>query len=213
MDNQCLIVGCGAHAHAVISIVESAQGFNVHGLIDTESNYDSTERKSGYPIINSLANMVGNWSDYEEYCIVLAIGDNQKRREVFKLLANLGATLPNIISDKAFVDRLALLGVGNVVSHGAIVSSMANLGDNNLINTCAILEHDTQIGNHNHLAPRSLLLGKAVVGDECFVGAGVIVGEKVFIENNVIVGAASLVLKNVTQVGVTIYGVPAKTGG
>lgn len=210
LNDPCIIVGCGSHSHAVISIIESSGIYSIAGLIDMSDSFNKAEVKSGYSVLNSFTGLKNSWEYYSNYNFVLALGKNVKRLAVFNDLVKLDAKLPNIIAGSAFVDPNVNLGNANVISHSAIINSMTVIGDNNIINTGSIIEHDVCIGNGNHIAPRSVLLGSVRVGDMCLVGAGSVINESVSIHDNITVGASSLVLKNITDSGVTVFGLPAK---
>lgn len=211
MTNECVVIGCGAHASSVISIIESSTcNYNVVGLVDLAEGYDSTEDKSGYKVILSLGELLSNYDKYSNLHCVLAIGDNIKRAAVFKQLINNNFKVPNIIANSAFVDRTVHMGIGNIIAHGSFINAKASLGSNNLINSYAVIEHHCTIKNHTHIAPKALLCGGVDISDFGFIGAGAIVIPNLCVEKKVIVGAGSVLTTNITEEQVTFVGVPAK---
>jgi len=73
------------------------------------------------------------------------------------------------------------------------------MGNNNIINTGAIIEHETCIGNDNHISLKSVLCGLVRVGEQCFIGAGVVVIDRISMCNNVTVG--SIVIRDIHYPG------------
>ncbi|WP_454442544.1 acetyltransferase [Vibrio bathopelagicus] len=211
MRKQCVIIGCGSHASSVISIVESSiDNFEIIGLIDTASNYDLNEEKSGYRVLSNLQELLDSFEKYSDIACVLAIGNNHVRRRVYTQLKKNGYKLPNIISDRAYIDRTVELGEGNVVAHGVIINAEVKLGDNNLINTNATIEHHCLIKSHNHIAPNSTLCGGVKIQREVLLGAASVVAPNILVEEKSIVGAGSVLITDISVKGSTYVGSPAK---
>lgn len=211
MVKQCIVIGCGAHASAVISIIESSvEEYEIIGLADTADSYDPSEKKSGYKVILSLKELLEFPDKYNHLYCTLAIGNNIERKMIFDKLQNEKYMFPNIISDRAFVDRTAMMGSGNIVSHNSVINAQAKLGVNNLINTGAIIEHHCCIKSHTHIAPGAILCGGVEISDSAFIGAGATIIPHVSVGQNVTVGAGALLITNTTEKQLTYLGVPAK---
>lgn len=74
----------------------------------------------------------------------------------------------------------------------------------------ALLTHDASIGAIGDRHRASDLLGAIKIGNNCFIGHGVIVLYGVSIADSVIVAAGSVVTKSITTSNVVIGGNPAK---
>ena len=206
-----MVIGCGAHASSVISIIESSNdNYEIIGLIDTADHYDENEIINDYKVILSLKDLLNFPEKYTNVSFFLAIGDNAARKGIFDILLNKNFILPNIVSSSAFVDRTVRMGVGNIISHSAVINAGVVLVDNNLINTASIIEHHCTINNHNHIAPRALLCGGVNISNMVFVGAGSILLPNVSVADSSTIGAGSLLLTDVKQKGLTYLGTPAK---
>ncbi|WP_064791780.1 acetyltransferase [Shewanella woodyi] len=211
MSKPCVIVGCGAHASAVISIIEASnEQYKIIGLADTANSFDPNEKKSGYSVISTLNELLSSPEKYINFNYVLAIGNSDERALVFDRLAQRHFLMPNVISRHAIIDRTVKLGVGNIIGHCCIINSNVTLGDNNLINSGAIIEHHCSIGKHTHIAPKALLCGGVQVFDSVFIGAGATITPNLTIEANSIIGAGSLLLNSISDRKLTYIGVPAK---
>lgn len=211
MHKQCLIIGCGSHAHSVISVIESSnEDYEILGLVDIENNYDPTEKKSGYKVLFSLKDLLNNPSVYKHLFYFIAIGDNYTRKKVYYLLKKNDFITPNIVGRNAFVDRTVKLGDGNIISNNAVINAQSTLGNNNLVNTGAIIEHDCIIGDHNHLGPRSTICGSVNISDLVFLGANSTVLPNLNVVDGILLGAGSLLNFNALLPNSKIVGVPAK---
>ncbi len=207
---QCIIIGCGSHASAIISIIESSGSYEIIGLVDTAESYDLSEKKSGYSVILNLNELLSCSDKYIHLHCILAVGDNVERETIFDKLINKKFKFPNIISSNAFVDRTVVMGEGNIIAHGSVINAQVQLGCNNMINTCSIIEHHCNIKSHVHIAPRAVLCGGVTISDMVFVGAGATVIPHVYVEESSIVGAGAVLTHNITEKQSTFVGVPAK---
>ncbi|OOF01930.1 NeuD/PglB/VioB family sugar acetyltransferase [Salinivibrio sp. MA607] len=211
MNKKCLIIGCGSHAHSVISIVESAgECYEIIGLVDISDDYDPNEEKSGYKVKLSFNELLSNPSSYVHLDLFIAIGENKKRKKIFKVLTQYGFKLPNVSAKTAYVDRTVKLGKGNVISHYVVINAQSEIGDNNLVNTGAIIEHDCLIGCHNHIAPSSVICGNVNISDLVLLGVGSIVLPFLSVRTGTSLGASALLNTNVSVDGKTYIGIPAK---
>lgn len=211
LSNSCVIIGCGAHAHAVVSIIESSfESYQIKGLIDIQEKFDPNEEKSGYKVITNINEFLDNYHKYLSYNCFIAIGDNGYRKEVFDKLKNKGFKLPNLISKTAFIDRTVIMGEANVIAHNVVINAQSKIGNNNLINTSSVIEHDCKLGNHNHVAPRAVLCGSVNMSDLVFLGAGSTILPKLTVSTGTLIGAASLLNECVCSEYLTYVGIPAK---
>ena len=102
-------------------------------------------------------------------------------------------------------DRVGI-GVGNqFICHGFIS-----------IGRCTIFGPHVFIYDHNHLFSleggvdsRNYAIGEVVIGENCWIGAGVIILKNVHIGNNCVIGAGSVVTKDIPNNSIAV-GNPAK---
>jgi UDP-N-acetylbacillosamine N-acetyltransferase len=139
----------------------------------------------------------------------LAIGDNDRRAEMFTGLTKAGFQILSAAHPKAMIERDVHLGIGTMVCAGAILSTQVRIGENVLINTGAIIDHESVIGSHAHIAPGCSLAGRVRVGEKAFVGIGTSVRHGVTIGARAVIGAGSVVVDDIPD-GAVAYGVPAK---
>lgn len=211
MPKQCLIIGCGSHASAAISIIESSvEEFSIVGLVDTANNYDLNEQKSGYNVITSLEKLLVEYQKYCHFQCVIAIGDNFKRADIFGELKRNKFSLPNIISSHAFVDRTVVMGDGNIVGHGAVINAQAILGDNNIVNTSTVIEHDCVLKNDIHIAPKATLCGGVKIENLVMIGASATIIPNLIIASGSIIGAGAVLTKSIQENNLIYIGIPAK---
>lgn len=198
---QLDIFGAGGHTRSFISLLNACK-IKVAGIYDNSFNPKYIE------IINSVK-VIGTIDSYNSRNkVVLSIGDNLKRRELF-LSHKKSVFKETICHPTGFIDGTVLLGKSNAFFANTFTNSSVTFGDNNIINTGAIIEHEVVIGSHNHISVGAIICGRAIIGDNCFIGAGAVIIDKVKICDDVTIGANAVVVKSINLPGVYV-GNPVK---
>jgi len=202
-DSALTIIGASGHGGV---IRDEASRLNIYSEIFL---FDDFLRKD--PFGNSTEGNFSYWKKkYSSFPVIIGIGDNKKREELFnKITAIDNNSLENIVSRNAIVSKYINIGNGNLVVSGSVINHSVEIGNNCIINTCSSIDHDCIIGSNIHIAPGVNIAGNVTIGDGAFIGMGAKILPGVTIGNNVIIGAGSVILKNVPD-GETFVGVPGK---
>ena len=194
-------MGAGGQSRSIIPLLIK-NNFRITGILD--DTFDSLKNEVIYKV-----KVIGTLNDYKkDVPVVLAFGDNIKRKELYQLYDSF-VLKQNIIHSTAFIDGSARLGNSNHIFGQVFINSVAVIGDNNIINTGCIIEHEVNIGNHNHISVGSILCGRVHIGDNCFIGAGAVVIDKLSVCSDVVIGANSVVIDDITEPG-TYVGNPVR---
>ena len=201
MSDNIFILGAGGHLRALNSIILSLN-LNIKGIYDESFRLASEDLVCDYPVL-------GKYSDIKDSdCIILAIGNNKSRFELYgKHLSKIYTS--NLIHPTSQIGIGVDIGDSNHFLANTFVNNYSVIGKNNIINTSAIIEHEALIGNHNHLSVGSIICGRVRIGDHCFLGAGSVVIDKISIGNNIIIGANTVVTKSINEAG-TYVGNPVR---
>ena len=195
-QNEIVIMGAGGQIRSLIPLLNQNK-FIITGILDDTFNASNDE-------IICNVKLIGTFSDYKlDIPVVLAIGDNKKRRELYQKYQP-QILKENICHSSSFIDADAILGNSNQIFGNSFINSKVVIGDNNIINTGSIVEHEVKIGNHNHISVGSILCGRVKIGDNCFIGAGAVVIDKLTICSDVTIGANSVVIHHITEPGVYV---------
>jgi sugar O-acyltransferase (sialic acid O-acetyltransferase NeuD family) len=187
-----VLIGGGGHCKSVIDVIEQEDQFRIAGIVDTPEFLGSTIL--GYPVIGNDSDLASLAKKYQYALITVGqIKSPALRIKLFNLAAELGFTLPSIISPRAYVSRYALIGRGAVIMHDALINSNAQIGDNCIINSKALIEHDCSISKHCHISTNATINGGVTVESGCFIGSGVITKELITISENSFIKAGILV--------------------
>ena len=192
------IIGAGGHTRAVIDLLMDndmyADGFYDNSV---ESNEEIMGIK-GYEIKNLP----------QSTDLILAIGDNQKRKTLYEKYES-RIHQPPIIHNGAYVNNTVIIKNCSLIFNGVLINTNAIIGTNTIVNSKATIEHESIIKNHSHISVGSIICGRVKIGNNCFIGAGAIVKDGISICDNVTIGAGAVVVKNIKSPG-TYIGNPAK---
>lgn len=208
MVNDILIVGAGGFCRVVLSILHSYKNFNVIGIADRDSK-NIGEEISGSVIKYSWKNFTEIYEKGTQYAVI-AIGDNDERKELFSRLSSIGFEIPTIIHPSAIIEKDAVVGNGCVICMGIKIGTQVSIGKNGIVWTGSIIDHEAKIGDYVFIAPGCNIAGRVKIGDGSFVGIGSTIKEKITIGKSVVIGAGSVVISDICD-NTTVAGVPAKT--
>lgn len=201
------IIGCGGHARFIIGLLFDSS-FRILGAVDVRSTFDQSEEIMGVNVVSSLSDILHSRHDAPEH-LVLALGDNETRANVYLDLHKLGKSFPNIIHPSAVIDSSASMGQGNILGPNVVIGAEVEIGSNNIINTGAIIEHGTLIGDHCHVSLGAILCGNTCIRDRVFLGARSVVTEKNTVLERSVLGAGAVLIHSNKSAGSILLGCPA----
>lgn len=168
---KIIIIGAGGHAQVVADILIWMTKYNSDimpiGYLDDNPQLLG-HTYLGLPVLGKTAQL----SEIAHDRIVIAIGSNTRRKQVFDSLTAQGAEFFTVIHPSATISPFAKIGAGTMICAGAIVNPAASIGDNVILNTGSTVDHHNQIENHVHIAPGVHLGGEVNVREGAFIGIG-----------------------------------------
>jgi len=207
-DQNVLIIGAGGHAQVVADILNLNLGINkrcrVVGYLDDDVKLHDKEIY-GLPVIGSINKL----EEIPHDGILVAIGDNGLRAEVFTKMIKQGEILINAVHPNTIIAANVKLGVGIVVCAGVVVNTGSEINNNVILNTGCTVDHHNNIREHVHLAPGCNLGGDVEIGEGTLIGIGAVVLPQTKVGKWSQVGAGAVVTENIKD-NVIVIGVPAK---
>ena len=205
---EVLVVGTGGHARFVLATLESAKQ-PIKGLITLDGSYNLDERILTHKIIGVLNDLPHFFSQGYK-AIVLAVGDNKVRKEIYDEYIKFGFSFPSVIHPDACIDDSVSIGIANIVGPKVVLGAGVTVGKNNIINSACVVEHETIIGSHCHIALGAIICGRTVLGDEIMVGANATIIDDRVVANKTVIGAGTTLIHSVSTEGETLVGNPAR---
>jgi sugar O-acyltransferase (sialic acid O-acetyltransferase NeuD family) len=200
---EIIIVGAGGQGLIVAEILQAA-GQRPIGFVDEDPALRG-RLILGVPILGPMSELHLTPHDG----IVVAIGDNARRRTVTDELAHGGERIVTARHPFTSIARDARIGEGSMISAGAIVTPGATIGRGALLNTKASVDHQSVLGDFAHVSAGGTVGANCVIGDETLIALGASVASGVRVGARVVVGAGAVVVRDLPD-DVVAYGVPAR---
>lgn len=133
----------------------------------------------GISVVGGIADLKELHKEYE--LLVVGIGNNSFRAQMYEKAAVLDYTFPNIIAASAYISPFAKLGAGCVILQNACVQNGAAVGNGVLLNAGAEVHCDAVVEDY------ALIYTNSVVRTGAKVGHCARIGSNVTICNNAVV--------------------------
>ena len=123
----------------------------------------------GIPVVGGLADLPELRKEYG--LLVVGIGNNKLRAQVYEKAKLLGYDFPNIVAPSAYISPYAKIGCGCVVLQNACVQNGASVGNGALLNAGAEVHCDATVGGYTLIYTNSVIRTGAVVGSYARIGS------------------------------------------
>lgn len=150
-----LIVGAGGFGRSVAEAAEASGAFRVGGFIDDRG--PELGLVLGRPVLGRLLDLEGLRGNFQQ--LVVAVGDNARRRELCVQLRAAGFDLATVVHPRAWISAHASVGAGSMVMAAAVVGTEARIGEGVIVNCGAVVDHHALVGDFAHLEVGSCLGG------------------------------------------------------
>lgn len=137
----------------------------------------------GIPVVGSLADLPELRKEYG--LLVVGIGNNRFRAQLYEKAKALGYVFPNIVAPSAYISPYAKLGCGCVVLQNACVQNGASVGNGVLLNAGTEVHCDATVGNYALIYTNSVIRTGATVGDFARIGSNCTICNNVAVPNDV----------------------------
>lgn len=146
---------------------------------------------------------------------VLGIGSPAAKKQMVRKALDSGLQpAPTIIHPRALIQGSdCRIGVGGVITPGCVITTNVTIGDYVLLNLNTTIGHDVVIGDYVTCNPGCCVSGNVTLGESVSLGTGTVIREKVAVAPGVVTGAQACIVKDISEPGITIAGVPAKKLG
>lgn len=161
---------------------------------------------AGYPVVG-IVDDFGRYLNRADFFV--AVGNPNIRRKITERIKNAGGEIATLIHPNAVIASDIKIGEGTVVMAGAVINPGTEIFKAVIVNTSSSIDHDCMVEDYAHVSVGAHLAGNVHVGNETWIGAGVIVSNNVDICGGCIIGAGAVVIRDIREAG-TYVGVPAR---
>lgn len=123
----------------------------------------------GILVAGGLANLPDLRKEYS--LLVVGIGSNQFRAQVYEKAKTLGYGFPNIVAPSAYISPYSEMGYGCVVLQNACIQNGASVGDGVLLNAGTEIHCDAAVGDYALIYTNSVIRTRAAVGGYARIGS------------------------------------------
>ena len=205
MDSKekIVIIGAGGFGLEVYHLLNKNR-FDVVGFVDP----DVDSKQLPAPVLGDDSIIAELKSAQLVNSCVIAIGNIQKRKVLFRTVLEHSLELPAIIhKDTTLISKK--IADGSIIYPGTVMMNDCMVGRGVLINSGVTFGHDVVVGDFCNINPGVHLAGRINIADEVFIGIGSSIKENINIGKGAVIGAGSVVINDIPA-NSTVYGVPAK---
>lgn len=179
---KLLLVGAGGFGRVVL---EHASTLYDCAFVDD----GDAKTVDGIPVIGTTADIEKMFPEYK--LLLVTIGNNKLREDIYTRAAAIGYSFPNIIHPSAYVSPHAHVGSGCVILNNAVVQNNARCGDGCILNPGVELHHDSSIGHHCLIYTNSVVRSLTNVGDRVWIGSTATVSTSAIVPDDTIIPAGA----------------------
>jgi len=174
-------------------LLVGAGGFGRVVLEHANQQYDCAFLDDGDATVVDEVPVIGKTSEvasfYPEYKLLLVtIGNNRLREQLYKEAAAIGYIFPNIIHPTAYISPHAHIGTGCVILNNAVVQNNATCGDGCILNPGVELHHDSTVGSCCLIYTNSVVRSLTHVGDRVWIGSTATVSTSAVVPDDTTIG-------------------------
>lgn len=162
MKEKLLLIGSGGFGRVVLE--HASQYFDCAFLDD-----GNLKIVDGAPVIGTTADIEKLYREYKY--LLVTIGNNKLRQELYNRATVVGYTFPNIIVPSAYISPHATLGTGVIILNNAVVQNNVKIGDGTILNAGVEAHQDATIGNYCLIYTNSVVRSLTHVGDRVWIGS------------------------------------------
>lgn len=204
---RVVILGAGGFGREVLSFLQLDDSVDVAGFIDPDPAITG-QVLNGIPVLGGENKLTELYRENVSHAFV-AVGDNEKRENLFDMICEVGLEPLNIIHPSAVIAPDVMIGKGVIIYPNVTVNTNVKIGNSVVINSNASIGHDVGIGGFVKINPGVNIGGRVKLDKSSFLGIGCSVAENIIIGEKSTVGGGAMVIQNVFP-GTRVFGVPAR---
>lgn len=168
MKEKLLLVGAGSFGRMAVE-----QAMLRYDCAFVDDGQPAGTEVCGVPVVGGIADLPELRKDYD--LLVVTIGNNRFRAQLYEQAKALGYAFPNIIAPSAYISPFAKIGRGCVILQNVCIQNGAEVGDGVLLNAGAEVHGDAAVEDYALIYTNSVIRTGAVVGAYARVGSNVTV--------------------------------------
>lgn len=136
----------------------------------------------GVPVVGKVADLPELRKAYD--LLVVCIGNNQFRAQVYEKTKTFGFAFPNIVAPSAYISPFAELGSGCVLMQNSCIQNGASVGNGVLLHAGIEVHCDARVGDYASIYTHSVIRTGASVGNYARIGSNVTICNNAIVSDN-----------------------------
>ena len=133
----------------------------------------------GFPVIGAISELSALRKDFD--FLVVTIGNNKIREDIYNSAIELKYSFPNIIFSSAYISPFAKIGEGCIIMQNVCIQNSSEIGNGVILNPGVEIHHESFVDDY------SLIYTNSVIRTQVKVGKRVRIGSTVSVGNNTII--------------------------
>lgn len=185
MKDKLLLVGAGGLGR--VTLEHAALDFNCAFVDD---GYPVGTAICGVPVVGAIQDLANLCEEYTH--LVVTIGDNRLREQIYRQAEALGFAFPNVVARSAYVSPFAQLGWGCILLNNVVVQNGVQIGNGVVLTVGVEAHHDCAISDFALVYTNSVVRTGAKIGERSKIGSTATVGNFVQVPEDAVIpdGAA-----------------------
>lgn len=185
MRDKLLLVGGGGLGR--VTLEHASLTFDCSFVDD---GYPVGTEICGVPVVGAIQDLARLREEYTN--LLVTIGDNHLREQIYRQAEGLGFAFPNVVCRSAYVSPFARLGWGCILLNNAVVQNGAQIGNGVVLNAGVEAHHDCTIADFALVYTNSVVRTGAKIGERSKIGSTATAGNFVQVPEDAVIpdGAA-----------------------
>ncbi len=181
MMEKLLLVGAGGFGRVVMEHAIEQQ----YDVAFVDDGYAVGTEVCGIKIVGHIEDLPILIRDYKK--LVVSIGNNTFRENVYKKAEEIGYDFPNIICKSAYISPFAKVGKGCVFLNNVCIQNGAKVGNGVLLNPGVEIHHDGTVDDYTLIYSNSVVRTMAHIGKRVKIGSTCTISNETVIEEDRII--------------------------
>ena len=163
---KLLLIGSGGFGRVV-----SEQARQKYECAFVDDGFAIGTKICDIPVVGPISDLKELRKEYS--LLIVTIGNNKLREQIYENAMELGYTFPNIVCESAYVSPYSHMGWGCVLLQNSLIQNGASIGNGVLLNPGVEIHHDSTVDDYVLVYTNSVVRTYAKVGKRVRVGSNV----------------------------------------
>lgn len=171
---KILLVGAGGFGRVV-----SEHARKLYDCAFVDDGYPVGEVLCDIPVVGHLDDIAKLYGTYKK--LVVVIGNNKLREEVYQKASKIGYMFPNITAGNVYISPYATVGHGCVFLNNCVIQNGSTVGNGVLLNPGVEIHHGCAVDDYALIYTNSCIRTYAHVEKRAWIGSNVTISNDVIV--------------------------------